>query len=152
MPRPPTTGVVGSLMVQSFVLSRVKLWCAPVFATLRVAQAWVASPQAGGRQVSSEPGPGAGVAVGVGVGVGAGVGVGVGPAVGVGVGPAVGVGVGTGLGAATATLCSTVALRPRASVRVKRTNLVPTLAKVNASIGPVPRSPQGDGQPSSVHL
>src|SRR5437660_725463 len=78
MPRPPTTGVVGSLMVQSFVLSRVKLWCAPVFATLRVAQAWLASPQAGGRQVSSEPGPGAGVAVGVGVGVGAGVGVGVG--------------------------------------------------------------------------
>jgi len=52
----------------------------------------------------------------------------------------------------TITLCSTLLDLPRASVIVSRTYLVPTPAKVNVIVTPVPRSPHGDGQPSSVHL
>ena len=52
----------------------------------------------------------------------------------------------------TMTSCSTVAVRPRPSVTVSRTDFVPALVNVNTSVFPLPSGelvPPGPSEPSS---
>src|SRR5438876_9067063 len=55
MSRPPTTGTLGRVTIQSLVLSRPRYWWLPVSETYKVAQVCVASPQGGGAQLSGGP-------------------------------------------------------------------------------------------------
>src|SRR6185437_11772738 len=60
-----------------------------------------------------------------------------------------------GAGSVTTILCSTVAVRPRASVTTKRTYFVPAPTNVNFKVCPSPRGHRGGmgrvGPPSSDH-